>query len=177
MPILKNVKHEAFAQQMVRGLALGWSPADAYGAAGYKPSSRHAAENCAARLLGNVGIRDRVSELQAVVAKKTTVTVASLIEELELARAAAHDDKQFSAVTQAIVAKARISGKWIDRVEHGAPGAFDRCESLNDILNVVLADYDDPRDALAGLDELRAALVDRIAGRAKPIEHVTLLPK
>jgi len=169
MPLLKNLKHENFAQAMVRGAAVGWSPADAYQAAGYKPSSRHAAEVCASRLLSLVEVRDRIAELQAAGARKAVVTVETLLAELEAARAAATSAEQFSAATAAIVAKAKLTGLMRDRVEVGGPGAFDRCGTPTEVVDQLLAQLGDGADVLGKLDELRELVEARLADRARAL--------
>lgn len=58
MPILKNAKHERFAQ----GIAEGMSGADAYLWAGYASNAK-AARVSATRLLANATIKTRIAEL------------------------------------------------------------------------------------------------------------------
>jgi hypothetical protein len=80
MPILTNAKHERFVQAIFEG-----ETADAaYAKAGYKPNDG----NCI-RLKGNERVKARLAELQAQAAKKSAVTVESLLDELEAARARA----------------------------------------------------------------------------------------
>jgi phage terminase small subunit len=89
MPILKNRRHETFAQQ----LAQGATAEAAYQAAGYKPDRGNAS-----RLTANDSIRARVAELQEkiseAVIEKTAIDEARVIE--ELARIA------FSDITKAV---------------------------------------------------------------------------
>ncbi|HEY6701061.1 MAG TPA: terminase small subunit [Pseudolabrys sp.] len=80
MGILTNPRHELFAQE----LAKGKSATEAYAGAGYKPCRQNAA-----RLTTNDDIRARLAEIQAQAAKKSEVTVQSLLDELEHARARA----------------------------------------------------------------------------------------
>ena len=71
MPVLPNPRHEAFAQAIVKGLASerpnGKNTAKAaYKAVGYSPTTEHAAEAAAHRLLRNVEpVVLRIQELQA----------------------------------------------------------------------------------------------------------------
>lgn len=74
MPVLKNARHEAFAQ----ALAKGETASDAYVAAGYKES-----RSAASRLSTNVNIERRVSELQNRAAEKAEWTVADRLRMLE----------------------------------------------------------------------------------------------
>jgi len=78
MPVLlKNAKHELFAQALAKGM-----PAiQAYAVAGYK-SDRGAA----CRLSANVSIRARLNELLEKAAQRTLVTIERVTTELEEAR-------------------------------------------------------------------------------------------
>jgi phage terminase small subunit len=101
MPVLKNARHEKFAQ----ALAKGNTAFDAYGEAGYK-----ADRGAAARMSANVSIRDRVAELQSKTVKKVEITVDSLAQELEEARTMALKEKQSSAAVSATMGKAKLFG-------------------------------------------------------------------
>lgn len=105
MPVLKNARHETFAQ----GLAKGLSATDAYAAAGYK-GDRKAASN----LWTNVDIKERVTELQSKAVKKAEITVDSLAQELEEARAIALAEKQSSAAVSATMGKAKLFGLGVE---------------------------------------------------------------
>ena len=120
MPVLKNPKWERFAQE----LAKGRSQVEAYERAGYKPDS-----GAANRLSGNVSIQARVAELQNKVAERTEITLQSLLEDAERIQRGAERDGQWTAANAALQSKAKLAGKWIDRHEHGAAGAF---EALSD---------------------------------------------
>ena len=63
MPVLKNARHERFAQNKAKGM----SATEAYEKAGYKPSRQHAA-----RLATKGDIVARVAELQGSTAKQIT---------------------------------------------------------------------------------------------------------
>lgn len=73
MPVLKNARHEAFAQ----ALAKGKSADDAYVSAGFKANRGNAA-----RLNANESIRKRVDEIIGKGADKAAVTVARVLQEL-----------------------------------------------------------------------------------------------
>ncbi len=105
MPVLKNARHETFAQ----GLAKGLSATDAYAAAGYK-GDRKAASN----LWTNMDIKERVTELQSKAVKKVEITVDSLAQELEEARAIALAEKQSSAAVSATMGKAKLFGLGVE---------------------------------------------------------------
>jgi hypothetical protein len=76
MATLRNSKHEQFAQLV----ATGNTPAEAYVRAGY---AEKAAYTCGPRLLRSAPVRERVAELQQMVAK-TTVTRAAIDREFVL---------------------------------------------------------------------------------------------
>ncbi len=101
MPVLKNPRHEKFAQ----ALFAGKSAHEGYADAGYKPNDG----NCI-RLKGNERVQARLAELQAEAAKAAEVTTESLLRELEQARVAATSAEQLGAATQAIMGKAKIAG-------------------------------------------------------------------
>jgi hypothetical protein len=121
----------------------------------------------------------RLAELQAAVAKKAEVTVASLLDELEHARSRADGLDQLSAAVKAISEKAKISGLLVQRVEIGSAGAFDECESYAELADKMLADCearfhpvtDDDREALTELIERQAdALGEFLASiNARPV--------
>lgn len=73
MGVLANPKHELFAQ----GLAKGRTQAEAYEAAGYKPSEANAST-----LTRNQKVSSRVAELQERAAARVEISVASLTERL-----------------------------------------------------------------------------------------------
>ncbi len=73
MPMLKNPRHEAFAQ----GIAKGMSASEAYEAAGYKPHRGNAA-----RMSANESVRERVLELIRPAIEETEVTVTRVVEEM-----------------------------------------------------------------------------------------------
>ena len=67
MPVLKNPRHERFAQNLAKGM----SATEAYKEAGYK-SIGHAAEANGARLMRNDKVKARIAELQGSTAKQIT---------------------------------------------------------------------------------------------------------
>jgi phage terminase small subunit len=108
MPPLKNNRHELFCL----ALAEGQSANQAYERAGYTPND----SNCI-RLRQHPKVQARLNELQAEAAKKSEVTVQSLLAELEDARAKASSLDQLNAAVRAIEAKARVSGLLVQKIE------------------------------------------------------------
>jgi Terminase small subunit len=126
MPLLDNPRHERFVQALFEG-----KPANkAYEEAGYKPHDG----NCI-RLRGNERVQARLAELQQAAQKKSEVTVASLLEELETARVKATDLNQLSAAVRATAEKAKISGLLIQRIEVGRPNEFEDLNSTAEIIS------------------------------------------
>ena len=106
--VLKNSRHERFAQE----LAGGKSATEAYELAGYRGD-----RTAASRLSTNVNIRARVTELQNVAAEETRVTIDTLIREAADIQQKATDGRQYSAAIAALIAKAKLAGRWVERTE------------------------------------------------------------
>lgn len=114
MPVLKNSRHEKFAQL----LAEGKSADEAYVEAGYKKNRHNAAA-----LAREEHISTRLQELQDKAAERTLVTIESLTDELEEARAIAIAEKQSSAAVAASMGKAKLHGLLIEKKQlSGANG-------------------------------------------------------
>ncbi len=77
MPVLKNARHERFAQNITKGM----SATKAYTKAGYK-STGHAAEANGARLMRKDEVQARVAELTAPAVAETQATVERVLQEL-----------------------------------------------------------------------------------------------
>ncbi len=73
MPVLKNARHERFAQNLAKGM----SATAAYEKAGYKPNDQNAA-----RLTRNDEVRTRVAELMAPAVEATQATVERVLKEM-----------------------------------------------------------------------------------------------
>ena len=108
MDPLLNSKHERFAQELAEGKSMN----EAYEAAGYKPSRPRAS-----RLATNGNIRGRMAELQNAAAVKAEMTLESLIEEAAVIQERATKAGQYSAAIGALVAKAKLAGRWMERAE------------------------------------------------------------
>jgi phage terminase small subunit len=120
MPVLSNARHELFAQE----LAGGNSATEAYRLAGYRVDDKSAAE-CASRLSRNINVSARIAEIKERGARRAEITVESLIAECEEARKLAMSIEQPSAAIAAVREKGVLSGKRIEKSEHGEPGDFD----------------------------------------------------
>ncbi len=87
MPVLKNARHERFAQNLAKGM----SATAAYEKAGYKPNDQNAA-----RLTRNDEVRSRVAELMAPAIEATEATVERVLK--EMVRLAFYDITEILAV-------------------------------------------------------------------------------
>jgi hypothetical protein len=135
MPVLKNPRHEAFAQALARGM----SAAAAYAEVGYRPHRHNAAT-----LARKKHISVRVSELQeeqlaihqqaaAEAAANAKVTIESLIAEAEAARLKAMSEKGgAAAAVTALTAKAKLVGMWREKVDQHNTGnpVYERIERV-----------------------------------------------
>ncbi len=74
MPVLKNARHERFAQNVAKGM----SAAKAYEKAGYKRN-----DGSAGRLHRNAQVKERIAELQNRAAEKTGYTIVKATAELD----------------------------------------------------------------------------------------------
>ena len=121
MPVLKNPRHELFAQL----LASGKTATEAHQLAGFKRDRGNAS-----RLATDPEIQDRVQQITAVGAERAAVTVESLIDEAEQARRGAMEAGQYAAAVAAVKEKGVLSGKRVERRESGSPGEFADLENM-----------------------------------------------
>jgi hypothetical protein len=117
-----NHRQERFCQLIKRGIP----PYRAYPAAGYRPDLSHPY-----RLAENGRVKQRLAELARPVARKTQVTLETLVNDLAADRELARRLEQPSAAIAATVAVAKLLGLMIDRRESGKPGAF---STVDDVL-------------------------------------------
>lgn len=109
MPILKNTRHEKFAQN----LAKGKTSDESYSDAGFKPNRGNAI-----RIKANESIATRVLELQSAGGERILVTIVSLTLELEEAHFMfLKTIKATSAAVFAVMGKAKLRGLLIDKGE------------------------------------------------------------
>lgn len=105
MPVLTNPRHEAFAQERAKGKTVD----EAYVLAGFSANRGNAA-----RLNANESVRARIAEIQAKASKRAEITVQSLADELEEARAIALKEGQTSAAVSATMGKAKLFGLGVE---------------------------------------------------------------
>ena len=167
MSPLRNTRREKFCL----ALAEGKSAHESYIEAGYKPCRQNAA-----RMTTNDDIQCRVAEIQNAAAKKTEVTIESLLSELEEARHKASTLDQMSAAVKAIGEKARISGLLVQKVEVTNNAERFRGDITDAVGEAVLHDcfthlypyqhliqQEDVQSVLAAYRRLRIELMDIVA--------------
>ncbi|WP_454686850.1 hypothetical protein [Agrobacterium leguminum] len=109
MPVLKNARHETFAQ----GLAKGMTADEAYVSAGYKPDRGHAS-----RLASNGNIRARVDEIKNRVAEKAEWSAADRLLSLKAIHDASANEDRRTAIA-AIAEANKMQGSYAPtRQEH-----------------------------------------------------------
>lgn len=111
MAVLKNARHERFAQE----LAKGQSQTDAYVAAGYK-ANRSAAH----RLASDVNICGRLAEIAEKVQERTEVTAADITMRLLAIATKAEkstDAPMLQAARASLMDVAKLNGLIIDKAE------------------------------------------------------------
>jgi phage terminase small subunit len=131
VPVLENQRHELFAQE----LAKGKSATEAYVLAGYRPSRKNAS-----RLRANEGINARVGELQGAAARSAEITIESICAELDQANQIAMANGQASAMVSASTLRAKLAGLLKDRVEITAVNEFEHCRTVDEVVEVIVAD-------------------------------------
>jgi hypothetical protein len=133
MPVLKNIRHERFAQL----LASGKTAKDAYEMAGYKPSDSNGAW-----LARKNDISSRVAEINNerfereratanAAAERCVITRQSLIAMANELYQQAKEAGQTTAAVAALKEIGVLSGIRIERSERGAPGEFDWIENAS----------------------------------------------
>ena len=105
--------HEKFCLLIIEGK----DNAAAYQGAGYTAKKRDVAQVAARRLLRERSVINRIAELQRQMISTTEVTVVSLMQEAAIIQRDALHDRNQSAAVNALVAKAKIAGLWIERTE------------------------------------------------------------
>jgi hypothetical protein len=116
MPALKDMRQERFCLLVHKGVV----PFKAYPMAGYRPDFANPY-----RLTENDGVKRRLAELSAPVARKARVSAESLLEELEAGRMLAFAKGNAAAAVAATMAKAKLAGLLINRTETGEPRSFE----------------------------------------------------
>lgn len=104
----------------------------------------------AKELMDNPKITTRISELRKPAVEAAQVTLEQHLNDLKRLRDDAWASEKYGPAIQAEISRGKASGHYIDRVESGSPGDF---EKVND-------------DELDRSIEEAAALIDRARGKA-----------
>jgi phage terminase small subunit len=129
MPVLKNPKHERFAQE----LAKGKTSEQAYEDAGYEPHPPNAS-----RLIRNDKVIARLAELQGRVAEQVVVTAVSLIAKLEEIGRLATRDGQYGAAVAAAKEQGVLSGVRVEKSDRTTTDKRDVADWTDaDLVNVI----------------------------------------
>lgn len=107
-------KQEAFALVYVETGNASEAYRQAYNA---ENTQQHVIWVKASELLANGKVSVRVAELQMAAQERTLVTIESITKELEVARFLAETEKQSSAMTAAIMGKAKVNGLLVEKVD------------------------------------------------------------
>ncbi|HFF8979792.1 terminase small subunit [Serratia marcescens] len=116
-----TIKQEAFCQAYIETGNASEAYRSSYAAENMKPDAIHVQ---ASKLLDNPKIALRVAELRGEIKERHSVTVDSLLAELEEARQAAlkAETPQSSAAVAATLGKAKLTGLDKQIIEHTGPG-------------------------------------------------------
>lgn len=119
MPL--TIKQEAFCQAYIETGNASEAYRSSYAAENMKPDAIHVQ---ASKLLDNPKIALRVAELRGEIKERHSVTVDSLLAELEEARQAAltAETPQSSSAVAATLGKAKLTGLDKQIIEHTGPG-------------------------------------------------------
>ncbi len=160
MAPLKNQRWEKFCLALFAG-----KPANAaYQEAGYQRDNGNSV-----RLRGHPKVAARLAELQAEAAKSAKVTVESICKELDEANAVAKARGQASAMVSASALRAKLAGLMVEKVEVGAPGAFDKCSSIEEVADEMLEFQLPPHASVSAQD--RQGLIDLLYHHANAVEE------
>lgn len=124
MPPIESPRQERFAQE----LAKGRTQAEAYAAAGYRPSEQHAS-----RLASSGKVAARVAEIQERAAVRAEITVASITQRLlDIAtKGEAKDEAAMLAVARAsLMDAAKLNGLVVDKSIAATTTLEDMLDSL-----------------------------------------------
>lgn len=105
-------KQEAF----VREYLIDLNASRAYQRAGYVAKG-NSAEVSAARLLRNAQIAAEIAKAQAKAAGRAEITVDQHMADLKRIRDAAFDEGKYSAAATAEVARGKVAGFYVERIE------------------------------------------------------------
>lgn len=174
MAPLRNIKHETFCRKLIEASQTGKSQGSAYREAGYD-CENGASEAAASRLLKTAKVQQRIAELCAPATRKTRTTVDTLAQQFDDVFNAAMSNVQLGAAGAAAAAKAKLLGFMRDRLEVGAVGSFDACQTMPELIEALLAGTSVP-EALQTLATLREAIELHAATHAAIVVPRHMMP-
>ena len=124
MPMLRNAKHEMFAQALAKGMDVD----EAYVEAGYTHNRGNAS-----RLKATENVKARVAELMGRAETGVVLTKQWVLEQLIDNAAEAKKAGQIAPANRALELLGKELGMFIDRKEVGAPGDFDMIEDPDEL--------------------------------------------
>lgn len=107
LPLL-NAKHEAFCQNMAKGMGVR----EAYREAGYADNAASAS-----KLYAKPDITIRITQLQTATAKKAQFTIQDMLKQLDEDRKFAREKGAPAAAISASMGKAKVLGMLVDKQE------------------------------------------------------------
>jgi hypothetical protein len=110
--------------KFARELAAGNKPREAAIAAGYPPGSSF--DSNARKRAGRDDVKRLVAEFRAPIAEKLNITLEWLVEENLLLYRTAKAAGQIRDARESLKELGVLSGKRVERSEHGEPGEFER---------------------------------------------------
>lgn len=159
MGILKNARHERFAQDVACGKTLD----ESYRNAGFRPSRSNAA-----RLSANEAIADRIAELKSLAADmaldRAAVSKEWVMRELRLTYLRATASGQGAVANRSLELLGKEAGMFVDRREVGRPGDF--ADLSDDQLNDEIARLSAAVETVHDADERGRGAAAGVAGEA-----------
>jgi phage terminase small subunit len=110
-----TVKQEAFAVCVFKGMSQAQAYREAYDA---ENSSDGTIYKRASELMANGAVAGRVQELKNEAAKAAKITIVEHLQDLKALRNAAASSANFGAAITAEVARGRVCGLYVERLEH-----------------------------------------------------------
>ena len=124
MALLKNARHERYAQNIVKGL----SGSESYRQAGFAKQSPKSTRAAAGALAMRKDVQDRIQELRDRAVNDVLISRQKILEELAAIAFAKIGDEfvRTGEKRQALMDIAKLEGWIIERSEIGDPGDFER---------------------------------------------------
>jgi hypothetical protein len=174
---LKRILHERFALMYPGLAAKGLGLGEIYSAAGGQAATKRAREVMGSRIFARPDVKERITELAKPAAAKAARDAEHYLGRFDEVFTGAISDGEYGHAVRANELSARMTGHLIDRAEIRTSIAFDELRTVEQAADALLADGD-VEAALAGIEALRDAVIERAAAIAKLVNGsaVTKLP-